>query len=335
MYPPRMYPRTIPLWSHCRQRPTRRRPPTTRPCPGWESTRSDTGTFSFKDTKPFSINDTGLHTPPLITFKRTSDGETVELRPGKILGLGYFGQVIQYTGHGRRALKYAVKIEREVDGYQIEQGIINELRDVDCGQIGARVIGKHNGMAYSLLESMDAIISPDLLYLYKTSKGLPSEVHAAVHIVEDVRKQVVCLMNSTKDRRRIYTDMKVHNILFRHDKRRGKVIVKVGDLGSLQRNDAGYYAMTYPCLPSGVVIQKLKTAYEREKCLAYQLGILLAVLLGVPESRNFLHDRIKPKKPTVDLQSQLRSVLGDEFKHLATLVHNEPSKRQRIDRRFV
>ena len=56
---------------------------------------------------------------------------------------------------------------------------------------------------------------------------------AAAHIVEEVRKQVRCLLDHDPDH--VYADLKVANVLFKKARGGKKMEIGVGDLGSMSR----------------------------------------------------------------------------------------------------
>jgi hypothetical protein len=55
----------------------------------------------------------------------------------------------------------------------------------------------------------------------------------------------------------------------------------VGDLGSMTTIDNNYYIATYPCFPHAEGVFPLNTREEKEQCLSWELGVLLANLLGI------------------------------------------------------
>ncbi len=293
----------------------------------------DQGTF-------VAVNDQKI---PFISFDRW-DGRSVMLTPERILGEGTYGTVVQYNMTDGKS--YAVKIENrwglkendkgEDERVQVptELGVTEFLRNVECGQMSARVIGTTPNYAYSLLELMDGNLTGNALQTYARTYRLKPDM-AAIHIVEEVRKQVVCLLNKSENRY-VYTDMKVENVMFRVTP--GQVEIKVGDFGSMDMDPEGQYVMTIPCLPSGEPYQKLETLQEKQQCLAFQLGMLLARLL-VRENdvlEFYFFEDIEERRSKIDsLRSKLRNALPSWFGHLADLIHSEPYVRPDITRPFL
>lgn len=293
----------------------------------------DQGTF-------VAVNDQKI---PSIFFDRW-DGRRVMLTPGRILGEGTYGTVVQYNMTDGKS--YAVKIEnrwglKENDKGKDERvevptelGVTEFLRNVECGQMSARVIGTTRNYAYSLLELMDGNLAGNALQTYARTYRLKPNM-AAIHIVEEVRKQVVCLLNKSENRY-VYTDMKVENVMFRATP--GQVEIKVGDFGSMDMGPEGEYVMTIPCLPSGEPYQKLETLQEKQQCLAFQLGMLLARLLVREDDvlEFYFVEDIEERRSKIDsLRSKLRNALPSWFGHLADLIHSEPYVRPDITRPFL
>tara|TARA_B110000008_G_C16951116_1_gene556393 strand:- start:1261 stop:2220 length:960 start_codon:yes stop_codon:yes gene_type:complete len=292
---------------------------------------NDLGSFELLNaslTKTFTLR------VPIIEFTRNSDGVKAKLRPVKLLGKGAYGMVVLYRHpHG----SYAVKIEMN----QSEQPVIQKLRGIDCGQINARIIGSvklgKNSYYFSILEIMDGPISRNMLLNFAKSRGIKGtsmeqrRVRAAAMIVEEVRRQVVCLLKNNSSH--VYTDMKMGNVLFRNVS--GKVSIKVGDLGSIVPVNYGDYAFTFPCLPNGKAFRNFKSITEKRQCIAFQLGLLLASLLGIDIS-HFHFKQTRKNKDTSQLASFMVHMLHEVgMARLSKLVHNDPSKRPSIMTKFV
>ena len=237
--------------------------------------------------------------------------------PERVVGCGGYGTVVRYAGDDDR--DYVVKVEK-VDpslAWSTEHATIRALADVACGQILARVIGVgpyHFGRrtgAFSLLENMDGDLidgGAALLADYRTYNGLLSAAEAAVHMVDQVRRQIVCLLNN--DNTHVFTDLKRSNVLFRRVPDTGEVTIKVGDLGGMTPDDYGDYVFTFPCLPSGEPWQSFASLDEKRACLAYQLGLLLASLLRLSISPYVYDKKLGPKTSTAPLRRKLRRALA-------------------------
>lgn len=293
----------------------------------------DQGTF-------VAVNDQKI---PSFFFDR-SDGRGVMLTPGRMLGEGTYGTVVQYNMTDGKS--YAVKIENrwelqendegkdEMVEAPTELGVTEFLRNVECGQMSARAIGTTLDYAYSLLELMDGNLAGNALQTYARTYRLKPDM-AAIHIVEEVRKQVACLLDKSENRY-VYTDMKVENVMFRATP--GQVEIKVGDFGSMDTDPEGQYLMTIPCLPSGEPYQELETLQEKQQCLAFQLGMLLArLLLREHDVLEFYFvEDIEERRSKIDsLRSKLRNALPSGFGDLADLIHSEPYVRPDITRTLL
>lgn len=224
------------------------------------------------------------------------------------LGSGAAGDVYEYRSEDDGA-SYAVKVES--NDRVNDRAVVEELRRnrVSCGQIGARYIGQGVGgwtpATYTLLEMMDSELSPEFVERYRRTNGIRHRAVAAVRIVEEVRRKVLCLLRESGGRY-VYTDMKMENVFYREDPvSPTDFVIKLGDLGSMVPTEippldeggaAEYeYTFTYPCLPYGAKNRAFFDKTEKERCLAFQLGMLLAALLGVDIDSRFKHTRVRAK----------------------------------------
>ncbi len=301
-----------------------------------------TGTFLFgKARRIASLTGTNTSYPRIIYHH--GDGHETILTPAVTLGGGTYGQVIRYAGDDGR--DYIVKVERMRPFDTIastEHPIIGQLTGVTCGQILARVIGVHKYHygsrrgAFSLLDPMDGDLASGgsaMVTDYRNYHGLTSDAEAAAHIVNKVRRQVTCLLNNNNNH--VFADMKVQNVMFRRVASTGEVQIKVGDLGSLNPDAAGDYVFTYPCLPTSSDIKVSSTLTEKRQCLAYQLGLLLAELLGLNILPHYWGYPGGAIPGTGGLRAAMRTRLGPTLAHLADLAHQVPGNRPSITVPFV
>jgi hypothetical protein len=231
--------------------------------------------------------------------------------PLKILGGGSYGIVVRYKAQDIENFYWVVKIERlsqstSIEGVSAvepsdETNLINMLnkRDIRCGQMGAWSLGQYririedlsskkvevDWADFNLLEPMSGDLSKKNILglrevIEKYTKGdKTKDVVAALCIIEEVRKQILCLLKETENSA-VYTDLKAANVLFT-ETTEGKLEIKVGDLGSMTTIDNNYYIATYPCFPHAEGVFPLNTREEKEQCLSWELGVLLANLLGI------------------------------------------------------
>ena len=148
---------------------------------------------------------------------------------------------------------------------------------------------------------MDGEVSPGFVEEFRRANSIATTAAAAARVVDEVRRQVLCLLERSAGRY-VYTDMKMENVFYRRE--RGAptgFAIRLGDLGSmvparggaLERDDGGetYYTFTYPCLPSGQANRQFFGEPEKARCLAFQLGLLLAALLGI-DIGAFRHENV-------------------------------------------
>ena len=239
--------------------------------------------------------------------------KTYVFTPDTIMGGGTYGIVVRYNTPKFKGFYWVIKVELSgttvntnqlLDGSGIKSSsdttIIDNLNtnDIKCGQMEAKHLGKglisYQKIApkkrrrkldwadFNLLEPMSGDLSSAKLRRFideSTNFDKYKTVVAVLCIVEEVRKQIVCLLEST-NYEGVYTDLKAANVLFTQT-RDGDLEVKVGDLGSMTKNDDGEYISTYPCFPSNGGVFRLDTREQKEACLSWQLGVLLASLLGI------------------------------------------------------
>lgn len=219
---------------------------------------------------------------------------------------------------------YVIKVERLTSSNKnsiqyTEHPTISALSGVNCGQIRARVVGVHGYRhdrrpqrgAFSLLETMDGNLDDnvDILVnptkLYQSYHRLSSYELAAVHIAEEVRKQVLCLLENNP--KHMYHDLKADNIMYKYNAVTGEVLIQAGDLGSLVPDRYGRYLSTFPCLPSNVFFQSFPSLETKKSCLAYQVGILLARLLRIDIFNLYQHAEVHVTNASVRKRSKLKS----------------------------
>jgi serine/threonine protein kinase len=261
------------------------------------------------------IYDNYEYSLPEIGVKDISDNAdescTYRLIPEQIIGGGSYGIVVKYTEPFTANFAWFIKIEysdesmfdshgrqKRVPEHTSEYDIVKTLntKNINCGQIGAKNLTitptlikvkdlEEKGPEvfrfadFILLESMQGNLNSttfqDIIrYRRVNIKEGRKKFQIIICIVEQARRQILCLLNKSKY---AYTDLKPENILFRVAKD-NRIIIKLGDLGSMATEEDGTYIATFPCLPDGIV--PLTTTEEKEQCLAWQLGVLLADLLG-------------------------------------------------------
>jgi hypothetical protein len=246
-----------------------------------------------------------------LSFGQVENPVILTFYPETIIGGGTYGIIVRYKCRNIPELEWLVKVEGTPKGVPSnDTKAIQLLNDnkIVCGQIQASYLGTtgvmvqtgdnmpiHAWADFNLLEKMQGDLgqrnaAEDVLQVIslltqnvpQNQKGL-RKVEAALCIVENVRKQILCLLEETQDVG-VYTDMKLANILFTQNDS-GKLEIKVGDLGSIMPNAEGKYIATYPCYPETGSTVSLTTPKEKEQCLAWQLGVLTAELLGIDVSR--------------------------------------------------
>ena len=213
----------------------------------------------------------------------TKDDILILLEPVKVLGSGVYGHVVGYKDKYDRT--YAIKIEGK-EGKGTEHELLKNKLPL-CGQILSRVLAQSEKTKswYIMLEFMNGELDENAAYTYfEEYSGLPSYTISAAHIVEQVRRQVVCLLRANPEL--VYADMKVENVLYRLNRAEKTFEVKLGDLGSLSKavNDDDpsdkFYQLTFPCLPlkahnGWVGNRQFESLQDKLDCLSYQVGLLL------------------------------------------------------------
>ena len=306
-----------------------------------------TGAFAFGPAKRVAVGadpTTGrlaYSSFPRIIFR--NGAHATRLVPERVLGSGSFGVVVRYTGDDGRA--YVAKIEN-VDPPKTladtEAPVVGQLEGVACGQIHARVAGtaryhfrRRRGVV-TLLEEMDGDLRMNIAVVgeYATAHGVSYE-EGAVRILEEVRRQIMCLLGANGSH--AYVDLKLANVLFRRLPG-GGVEIKLGDLGSMAPDSAGEYTMTYPCLPTGRTPAAFATMAEKRACIAYQLGLFLASMLGIDLTSLYHEAHPGATTATDAVRIGIEDELEDEpvaLQRLANLAHEDPAMRPDITAPFI
>ena len=192
-----------------------------------------TGKFDIRiiDLKPkkMKVPGEGRQMLELSNILFENDEHYIVLTPVEVLGAGAYGHVAGYKDKYGRT--YAIKIE-EKGGTEHE---LLKRKLPLCGQILSRVLAQSEETKswYIMLEFMNGTLDEKAAFAYFRDSGLPSYVLSAAHIVEQVRRQVVCLLRANPEL--VYADMKVENVLYRLSRAEKTFEVKLGDLGSLSK----------------------------------------------------------------------------------------------------
>lgn len=283
--------------------------------------------------------------PEILVGGGDGDGEEVSrLVPREVVQRGAYGVLVRYAG--ARGEEYAVKIEDARVSARGEHPVLVRLAGVDCGQIHGRPVGfapylrdggTYDGV-FSLLELMDGDLRHEtVLREYAEFWGLAGRREAALHVAEDVRQQVVCLFRH--DPTLVYADLKPANVMFKRG-RAGEVRIRLGDLGSMMMRRGDEYAMSFPC-PPRFAMRRFDTAEEAAACLAYQVGMLLASLLGMPRLHYLGFARVEGERRARRgrrLVPKLREAVRDHITRalplydpaVADLLHLDPRRRRSV-----
>ena len=304
--------------------------------------RLERGEYVLKNGREEVV--TVRYTVPTITMAHR------RLLPYRILQRGGYGVLVRYRDAEDSTRQYAVKIEDTRVSARGEHPVLGQLLGVNCGQIHGRPVGfaryskngqTHDG-AFSLLELMDGDFRhKSVLQEYAAFHGLESQSEAALYVTEAVRQQVVCMFRH--DPSLVYADLKAANVMFQRLET-GEIRVRLGDLGSMMSR-RGEYAMSFPC-PPDFAKRKFDTPDEAASCLAYQVGMLLASLLGVPKlnylgyarvegSRRATRGRRLVPKLHETVRGYLAQVLPNHDPTVADLLLLDPAMRRSVFRPLI
>ena len=316
-----------------------------------EAASSD-DTLLFSNHGAFTIQEREGEEYPTIVFEcgRTN----VVLTPYKMIGHGSFGTVVLYKTKANA--EYAVKIGHIRTNVVPEHPIIKSLMGVRCKQIRARVVGtlprvpreEQEYTEFNLLDKMTGDLggrTKEKIALYQKCNKLETYGHAVLHILEDVREQLLCLFNVPgSNGSNVYHDLKLQNVLYKHDASAGTMKIHIGDLGSMSPDENNAYVGTYPCLPTNKSFRIFKSIAEVKQCYSYQLGLLLAALLNINlgELLSLRDKTVNPKylKEAIgrigyDIYIALKESSVSKYAGLWQLVQFDPSKRIFADEPFV
>lgn len=192
-----------------------------------------------------------------------SNGKVFTFKTGKKLGSGSFGAVYELASDS--GLKLAVKVMPNNAASQEEVYITKLLMGIRSQVLRARIIYEPDGVFNGWVVVMDAMDGSLSDLVKKYSVLSPKD---AALVVGQVQEQLVEVYN--QDNRLIYRDVKLGNILYKlvNDQKgkKPRVVPVVGDLGSFNNNTT-----TYMCHEN----------FTPERCVAFQLGILFAQLVGL------------------------------------------------------
>ena len=185
------------------------------------------------------------------------------IHPANLLGEGSGGAVFADPAYPH----WAVKIMNRHDDHD-DVRAIRKLGAINCGQIQGVAVGTTSrGEDVVVLERMQYDTRKDRVRLIDAIKEMEkcNDIEACVHVAEIIRQQLICLIRQGL----YYLDLKSENVMFNLDNDR---LVKLAlvDLGSIGDDgmNMNKAMMTYPDCDT------------KMQCVAYQLGMFLAELLG-------------------------------------------------------
>ena len=203
----------------------------------------------------------------------------------KTIGEGSFGIVSVFYSKKHR-VAFAVKETQEPDEVDVTQ----ELLKHQCHVLRSRYLGEASlgaDMPTTYVFLME-LADGDMTHLLEKKAVMTPQT--AVYIVEQLRQQMLCLLDMTSDHRYLYTDMKLENILYKcdHENDFSNIRVFLGDLGSaapyfIARKRLYSYPSTFPPYAKGITISESEFSTEqakkyKESVLSWNVGIALLSL---------------------------------------------------------
>ena len=270
---------------------------------------------------------------PNFTFE--INRQRITLRPIKFLGRGNYGIVVQYNTKNNQ--RFAVKVESNIkksDKDIITQLDSYDCGQISARVLGISQYGKKTkrrdkwkeywkeyDAVFSLLEYMDGHFGQNfvlnsaaqqicmqgwyepysptsfdcVIELFRRQHNLQSSIDAIVAMTEEVRKQMVCLFEESNGDY-VYADLKEEQVLVNVSPD-GNVTIKLGDLGSLMPRPGGNYTLTFPCKTGRGWPNKNWNQTLKKQCMAYELGLLLASLLGISMDNTHILEQLESKLP--------------------------------------
>ena len=208
----------------------------------------------------------------------------------KKLGSGTYGTVSSYKDPVNNV--YIAIKESEDD----EDKISNALLNSNCNTLRSRALGKIGKGRKNRIYAME-LAEGDLLNLAYSIKK-PTSVHFIFNIVEQIRKQMICIYELTPNHCFMYTDMKLINVLYKCDNPEdlNTYRVFIGDLGGAVPTQVGNtysFITTYPPLPRRSLVG-INNRKEQLDFMSWQLGVLLLLM------RVFLSSSISKEITSID-----------------------------------
>lgn len=230
--------------------------------------------FLFGRGKNFNLNFIFISKKQLV-FKIGSI--TFNFKYEKTLGSGTYGTVSSYRDPINNV--YIAIKESEDD----EDEISNALLNSNCNTLRSRSLGKIGKGRKNRIYAME-LAEGDLLSLaYIIQK--PTSVQFIFNIVEQIRKQMICIYELTPKLYFMYADMKLINVLYKCDNPDdlNTYRVFIGDLGGAVptpiSNNTYSYITTYPPLPKRSLVD-IKNKQEHMDFMSWQIGVLLLLMRG-------------------------------------------------------
>ena len=238
----------------------------------------------------------------------------------KELGSGTYGTVSSYRDPINNVY---IAIKESSDD---EDKITHALLNSNCNVLKSRSLGKLGKGKKNLIYIMEKAEGDLLNLAYVVQK--PTGIPFILNIVEQVRRQMICIYELSPNFLFMYTDIKLLNILYKCDdpSNLNSYRVFLGDLGSAiptKLNSNTYsFVSTYPPLPRRDLVG-IKDQNEQFDFMSWQIGVLLLlmrVFLATSRSKigeeisfveNYFYHRNLPSNPS--FLEQYKRILRDTY----------------------
>jgi hypothetical protein len=239
----------------------------------------------------------------------------------KKLGSGANGTVYKLYCNTYKIV-LALKVEKIQSNVEpLEKNITDSLIKKSCKTLKSKYIGQFEIIGKMSNCYLMELADGDLSYLKSVYKN-DSDIKTLIffrNIIEEIRLQLVCLLNKDIKNIYVYTDVKLENILYRYITEKNTIRIFLGDLGSAVGDNNEYYIASYPPFEykNNKGCFKLITLEEKKSTLSWMIGILLLLFIDNDNNNSYYFytkiQKLSEEKHDIIVKKYISDKYGKQF----------------------
>ena len=264
-----------------------------------------------------------------------------------LLGSGSYGKIylveIQNLSNTSPPFRLALKLDSDAREFHISNELYRK-----CNTLQTKFFMKSKDKFFYFMQLADGNLKDykDKILMHQSTLKTQKDIHLTIiHICENIRKQLLCLLKYNK----LYSDLKMENCLYKYITHQNKIetIFMLGDLGSAYINTDGDHIGSFPPHeylhgPKPGFFRVNKKKYS--KVLSWEIGILLYQLspktnddkICKLSSDYFLNWQKPCSKQYNNYLKKARKSLDKWYgKGIGNYLHKNPNQRPNINHKIL